>query len=172
MMRRGIGFWAHPEFMKFMVSSVVVIGCLVCPLESFASNGVLITAFTNPVPTSFASFGRSVAAVGSDRVLIGAEGYELVITNSAAAFLFSTNGTLLTTLTDPSPGDHMFGHSVAAVFSDKLVVGAPHTDPITVNPGSAYLFSTNGMLLMTVTNPNPARFDNFGWSVTAVGDDA
>src|SRR5437667_4991776 len=93
MMRRGIGFWAHPEFMKFMVSSVVVIGCLVCPLESFASNGVLITAFTNPVPTSFANFGSSLAAVGSDWVVIGAPGDDTGAENAGAAYLFATNAS-------------------------------------------------------------------------------
>jgi hypothetical protein len=137
----------------------------------FSTNGTLLTSFTNPTPASVLQFGSSVAAVGSDRVLIGAQGYQLDITNSGAAFLFSTNGTLLTTLTNPSPGDHLFGRSVAAVFHDKLVVGAPQSDPATLNSGSAYLFATNGSFLMSFTNPSPAAFDNFGLSLAAVGSD-
>lgn len=137
----------------------------------FTTNATLLTSFTNPSPASVLQFGSSVSAAGVDRMFIGAQGYELDITNSGAAFLFSADGTLLTTLTNPSPGDHMFGHSVASVFNDKLVVGAPHSDPATINSGSAYLFSTNGTLLMTFTNPSPASFDDFGCSAAAVGSD-
>lgn len=137
----------------------------------FSTNGMLLTSFTNPNPASILWFGNSVAAVGNDRVLIGAEGYDTSLTNSGAAFLFGTNGALLTTLTNPSPGNHLFGHSVAAIFGNRLVVGAPRSDPASGNSGAAYLFSTNGTLLLTFTNPNPASVDNFGWSVTAVGND-
>lgn len=103
----------------------------------FNTNGVLLTTFTNPTPASVFGFGSSIAAVGSDRVLIGADGYDFGVTNSGAAFLFSTNGALLVTLTNPSPGNHLFGHSVAAAFKDKLVVGAPRSDPSQMNSGTA-----------------------------------
>src|SRR5947199_10411531 len=125
MMRRGIGFWAHPEFMKFMVSSVVVIGCLVCPLESFASNGVLITAFTNPVPTSFANFGSSLAAVGSDWVVIGAPGDDTGAENAGAAYLFATNGAILMRFTNPIPKTGAsFGETVTVMGTNCVLIGA------------------------------------------------
>jgi len=146
-------------------------GLVLIDRHSFNTNGVLLTTFTNPTPASVFGFGSSIAAVGSDRVLIGAEGYDFGVTNSGAAFLFSTNGVLLTTLTNPNPGNHLFGHSVTAALKDKLVVGAPRSDPTQGNSGAAYLFNTNGVLLLAFTNPNPATVDNFGWSVVAVGND-
>ena len=137
----------------------------------FNTNAALLTTITNPSPASILQFGCSISPLGNDRVLIGAQGYQLSITNSEAAYLYNTNGTLLVTLTNPSPGDHLFGHSVAAAFNDKLLVGAPHSDPNTINPGAVYIFNTNGNLLRTLANSIPASFDNFGWSIEKFGTD-
>ncbi len=132
----------------------------------------LLTTFTNPAPVSYDSFGVSVAAVGTDRVLIGADGHMLIPSPSRAVYLFSTDGALLTTFTNPSPtADDYFGHSVAAVGTDRVLIGAYGNDTGATNAGVAYLFSTNGTLLATFTNPAPAIDDCFGWSVEAVGPD-
>jgi len=136
----------------------------------FDTNATLLTTFTNPTPASVLQFGSSEAALGCDRVLIGAQGYE-GISNSGAAFLFSTNGTLLTTITNPVPGNNLFGHSVAVVFNDKLLVGAPQTDPYNLNPGGAYLFDTNGTWLMNFTDSNAPSYLNYGWAMAALGND-
>jgi hypothetical protein len=52
-----------------------------------------------------------------------------------------------------------------------VLIGAYWDSSDVFRSGSAYLFSTNGTLLTTFTNPTPAVADNFGWSVTAVGND-
>ncbi len=123
----------------------------------FSTNGALLTTFTNPNPAVGLYFGQSVTAVGSDRVLIG-------------AYLFSTNGTLLTTFPNPTPGaNDNFGYSVAAVGSSRVLIGAYEDGTAGVQSGSAYLFSTNGTLLNTITNPAPAVGIYFGYSVAAVG---
>ena len=59
-------------------------------------------------------------------------------TNTGAAYLFSTNGTLLATLTNPTgaTGDS-FGTTVAAVGSDRVLIG----DTSGTNGGAVYLFS-------------------------------
>jgi FG-GAP repeat len=132
----------------------------------FSTNGALVTTFTNPSPARVQAFGVSVAAFGSDRVLIGgpADG-NVGAPYLGAAYLFRTNGTLLTTCTNPTPAIHGgFGQRVAAVGSDRVLVGAAQA-------GVAYLFSTNGTLLTTFTNPTPAAGDAFGNSVAAVGSD-
>ncbi len=137
----------------------------------FKTNGTLITTFTNPVPTTLDSFGSVVAAVGLDMVLIGAEGDDRNFLDSGAAYLFSTNGTLLTTYINPTPGQSdRFGTAVSGVGSDKVLIGASDDDTGGVNAGSAYLFSTNGTLLTTFTNPVPAAYDFFGSAVAAVGN--
>lgn len=138
----------------------------------FGTNGVLLTTFTNPTPASGEGFGCSVAAVGIDRVLIGASGEETYVYQGGAAYLFNTNGVLLTIFTNPTPAESdTFGWSVAAVEADRVLIGAPWDDTSATDAGVAYLFSTNGALLATFTNPTPAVGDLFGVSVAAVGAD-
>jgi hypothetical protein len=138
----------------------------------FSSNGALLTTFTNPTPTASDWFGVSVTAMGTGRVVIGATGDDLGATDAGAAYLFSTNGTLLTTFTNPGPAlSDSFGVSVAAVGTDRVLIGADGDDAGATNAGAAYLFNTNGALLTTFTNPTPALYDRFGVSVAAVGTD-
>src|ERR1017187_817350 len=138
----------------------------------FSTNGTLLTTFTNPTPEASDFFGYTVAAMGNDRVLIGASGDDTGATYAGAAYLFSTNGTLLTTFTNPTPADSdFFGCAVAAAGSDRVLVGAYGDSTGATNTGAAYLFSTNGTLLTTFTNPVPAAFDAFGYAVAAVGSD-
>jgi len=138
----------------------------------FSTNGTLLATFTKPTPAADEFFGGSVAAVGTDRVLIVASGDDTGATDAGAAYLFSTNGTLLTTFTNPTPADgDFFGTSVAAMGSDRVLIGAFKDDTGATNAGAAYLFSTNGMLLTTFTNPTPQVDDIFGFPVVAVGSD-
>jgi hypothetical protein len=138
----------------------------------FSTGGALLTTFTNPSPAVGDAFGISVAAVGTDRVLIGAWQVDTGANNAGAAYLFSTDGTLLTTFTNPAPGDSdYFGRSVAAVGTDRVLIGAHLDDTGATNAGAAYLFGTDGTLLTTFTNPTPEMNDGFGWSVVAVGTD-
>jgi hypothetical protein len=140
----------------------------------FSTNGTLLTTFPNPTPAVGDFFGSSLTAVGKDLVLIGAYGEHTGGLYSGAAYLFSTNGTLLTTITNPTPTsssfDH-FGESVAALGSDRVLVGAYANSAGALNAGAAFLFDTNGTLLSTFNNPTPAYQDFFGSTVTAVGGD-
>jgi hypothetical protein len=138
----------------------------------FSTNGILLNTFTSPTPSAIDGFGGSVAAVGSDRLLIGASGDSTGATAAGAAYLFSTNGTLLIAITNPTPAvADAFGISVAAVGSDRVLIGALNDNTGAAQAGAAYLFSTNGTLLTTFTNPTPAAGDHFGQSVAAVGSD-
>jgi hypothetical protein len=127
----------------------------------FSTNGTLLTIFTNPAPTFGERFGISVAAMGSDRVLIASE-------FGGKAYLFGTSGTLLATMTNPNPAIVDFGSAVASVGSDRILIGADGIN--TPSNGAAYLFNTNGTLLTTFTSPMP-NADLFGCSVAAVGSD-
>jgi hypothetical protein len=140
----------------------------------FNVNGTLLTTFTNPTPADYDSFGRSVAAVGSDRVLIGAYSDDTGAENAGAAYLFSTNGTLLTTFTNPTPApasSDYFGTSVAAVGTDRVLIGARTGDLGASAVGAAYLFNADGTLLTCFTNPTPEFGDSFGFEVAAMGRD-
>lgn len=141
----------------------------------FTLTGTLLTTFTNPTPAIGDRFGISVSAVGTDRVLIGADGDNTRATDAGAAYLFDLNGTLLTTFTNPAPAtDDRFGIALAGQGADKIIIGAEGDDlpsPFLDSVGAAYVFSTNGALLTTITNPSPADSDRFGISVAAVGTD-
>jgi hypothetical protein len=138
----------------------------------FRTNGTLLTTFTNPIPATNDNFGQSVAAVGNDRVLISAIDYGGAKGTGGAAYLFNTNGALLTTFNNPTPAaSDYFGWSVAAVGSTRVLIGAYQDGAGAFQAGSAYLFSTNGSLLTTITNPTPANQTWFAWSVAAAGSD-
>jgi hypothetical protein len=138
----------------------------------FDTNSTLLTVFTNPTPASGDSMGRSVAAVGADQVLVGAHLDDTGASDAGAAYLFSTNGVLLTTFTNPTPASSdAFGYVIAAVGADKVLIGAFRDSTAGSLAGAAYLFSADGTLLQTITNPAPATTFYFGGSVGAVGGD-
>jgi len=135
----------------------------------FNLSGSLITTITNPVPASDDEFGYAVAAVGNDRVAIGAYYGDTDALNGGSAYLFSTNGTLLVTFTNPAPGPfEYFGSALAGLGSDCVLIGAPNG---TLTGGAVYLFRTDGTLLTTIENPGGGLFDNFGFAVASMGND-
>ena len=79
-------------------ATILLLALLAGPGSTSAqgTGGTLRTTFNNPTPAVYELFGTSVAAFGTDRVLIGAEG-------AGEAYLFSVGGTLLTTFTNPNP---------------------------------------------------------------------
>jgi len=110
-----------------------------------------------------------VAALGNDRVLIGARYDDTTGTNAGAIYLFHTNGTLLTAFTNPNPaslysdGDQ-FGGAIATLESDQVLIGSP-------NDGKVYLFATNGALATTITNSPGLDNCSFGEVIVAFGND-
>ena len=147
----------------------LIIGSLAVAAYLYSTNGTLLATFTNPAPPVFyEDFASAVAVVGKDKVLVGADGY----TSSpygGAAYLFSTNGALITVITNPTPANSdFFGTDLAAVGEDKLLIGAIGDDTFA---GAAYLFSTNGTLLATITNSTRARPDSFGSGLAVLGED-
>jgi hypothetical protein len=135
----------------------------------FHTNGLLLT--TVPGLEVRGGMGTSLAIVGDGRVLTGAPYVDsgLTETDVGAAYLFDTNGVLLTTLTNPTPVfNELFGNSVGVLGDGRVLIGAPGGRTAGILAGEAYLYSTQGTLLTTFTNPTPASGDNFGWSVTGV----
>ncbi len=138
----------------------------------FSTNGTLLRTFNNPTPAPGDRFGLSVAPLGSTHVLIGANGDDTGASDAGAAYLFNLSGALLTSFTNPAPApDDAFGRSLAAMGADNVLIGAPSEDSGAVNAGAAYLFSTNGTLLTTFTNPSVADGGSFGIAVSGVGAD-
>ena len=86
-------------------------------------------------------FGTSVA-VGSGRIVAGANQDDDNGSNSGSAYIFDLDGTQLAKITasDGATGDR-FGQSVA-VGSGRIVVGAYQDDDNGSNSGSAYIWNT------------------------------
>ena len=135
----------------------------------FSTNGTLLATINNPTPGGGEEFAIAVAGFGSDRLLIGADSDNP--NQTGGAYLFSTNGTLLTAFTHPSIGwGSWFGYSLAALGTDRVLIGSFQMDGSGTNYGRAFVFNTNGTLLTTITNPTPAAGDWFGYAVAALGN--
>ena len=138
----------------------------------YNTNGLLLVTITNPAPAIGDSFGSSVAGLGSDRVIVGADLDDAGAADAGSVYIYDTNGTRLVTITNPAPaiGDK-FGSSVASLGSDLIIVGSCLDDAGASNAGSTYIYDASGALLITITNPVPASDDNFGFSVAGLGSD-
>ena len=90
----------------------------------YSTNDVLVTTFTKPAPEFGERFGTAVAAQG-DRVLISAPYVDIGAQDSGAAYLFNTNGVLLTTFTNPTPADFDYFGTAQLKFCASLVFPLP-----------------------------------------------
>jgi hypothetical protein len=144
----------------------------------YSAAGTLLRTINHPVPRKNDFFGHALARVGKDLILVGAYNYDVGTNTSAGtAYVLTTNGTRLVTVTNPAPrASDKFGWAVAALGDDRFVVSAPGPgagDLLSV-PGRVYLYSTNGTRLRTIKNPNPSTMRNvgimFGNSVVALGN--
>jgi hypothetical protein len=141
-----------------------------------ADTGNLLHTLANPSPVANDFFGMSVAVSGNN-VVVGAYYDDTSSTDSGEAYIFdATTGSLVRTLSNPTPaGDDRFGYSVA-VSGDTVLVGAPRDDTAMADGGAVHIFDTvSGNLLNTLTNPTSSGndySDYFGCSVAISGDSA
>lgn len=138
----------------------------------YNSSGNLLGVITNPAPGSGDSFGCSIAAVGSNRVIVGAQGKNTSQGISAGqAYLYDLNGALVSIVTNPLPAySDLFGGAVAGVGNGRFVVGAfGKSFGPNQYVGQAYLYDSSGVLLSVVTNPLPADTSCFGNSLASFG---
>jgi hypothetical protein len=76
--------------------------------------------------------------------------------------LYSTNGTLLTTITNPIPSaGESFGTALSTIGDSQILISD------TSYLGAVYVFDTNGVVLYTLTNSGSAG-DSFGCAVAAL----
>lgn len=127
---------------------------------------------SNPSPTAGDRFGASVSIAGN-LVVVGAPGDDSMASDGGVAYVFDLAGTLLHTLTLPSPaaGDE-FGSAVA-VSGGRVAVGAPGSDSGAMDAGNAAVFLVTGpsptVPELLIGNPAPASGDRFGSSIAASG---
>ena len=124
-------------------------------------------------PQISASQGFSVA-VDAGRAVVGAPTDDLGGTDSGVVKVYDpATGALLHLLLNPSPnpGDQ-FGWSVA-ISGSRVIVGARFDDTSAANAGIAFVYELAGATptvpIITLTNPNPASGDQFGYAVAISG---
>jgi len=150
----------------------------------FDSSGNELRTYDNPDPVQGGFFGFSVAAVGSDQLLVGAprnnvtRGDGQVFIEAGQVYLFEKGDSQpLQTYNNPNPqaafvsqgtfvgavpiADTNFGASVATVNNNRFLVGAPgHTvttaDDDFPRAGQAFLIDRGGTTVQTYDNPNPS----------------
>jgi len=111
------------------------------------------------------AFGIAVA-VGSGRIVVGANGDDDNGLGSGSAYLFDLNGTQLAKI-KPSDGaaDDGFGYSVS-IGCGRIVVCSNLDDDNGTNSGSAYIFDLNGIQLAKIKPSDGAADDFFGTSLS------
>jgi len=135
----------------------------------FNSEGNLLTTLQSPEPDNI-NFGWSVAISGD--ILVVGESFAEVDGKSKAgrAYIFDTDGNLLTTLQAPAPEENAeFGIAVD-LCGDIVVVGEYKADVEVMNEGRAYVFDLDGNLLATLHSPTPGVAASFGYSVATNGE--
>ena len=112
-----------------------------------------------------------VATIGTD-VLVGAPFDDTDGTNAGIVYRFDgTTGQQVYTLRNPDPNtDDLFGQTLA-VSGDRIVVGAPTSNPGGGPDGGAvHAFDAGtGQHLITIDNPHPSQDDQFGMALAAFG---
>ena len=121
------------------------------------------------------NFGISVAISG-DTVVVGAEGDEDGNLEAGNAYIFTRSGnswSLQAKLTaSDAVQDDKFGRAVA-ISGDSVIVGAPESNLVSIEPGNAYIFTRSGTTWTEqakLTASDAAGGDDFGLSVDISGD--
>jgi hypothetical protein len=154
----------------FIGTSIVINDDAAYVHESFSTVGVGTTENMKITASDGASgdlFGQSVA-VGSGRIVVGADRDDDNGTDSGSAYIYDLDGNQLAKITaSDGAADDYFGDSVA-VGSGRIVVGAYRDDDNGSRSGSAYIYDLDGNQLSKITASDGAADDYFGFSV-AVG---
>lgn len=133
----------------------------------FSLDGSLVGTLKNPNPLERDVFGVNVAKAG-ENVLVGSiqhGGAE----SGGTAYLFTTEGELLTTFENPRPDSRdWFGYYTATV-GGHFVVGAPHDDTLSWRSGAVYVMDEEGKVVQEILDPTPGDSGDFGL-VFSVGD--
>ncbi|MDA0658887.1 MAG: hypothetical protein O3C60_08570 [Planctomycetota bacterium] len=135
------------------------------------ASGSVLQTFSPPSPSLLGYFGFSVA-MSESTVAVGASRIDSGATDSGSVYLFdATTGSLVRTITNPTPANFdYFGHAIA-ISGNTLVVGAYRDGTGATSAGSAYVYDVRfEPLQFTINNPAPAFADFFAGSVAVDGD--
>jgi len=130
----------------------------------FDIEGTQIAKITASDGAAYDLFGLSVA-VGSGRIVVGAQGDDDNGSGSGSAYIFDLNGAQIAKIkpSDGAAGD-VFGRAVA-VGSGRIVVGSPQDAAPSNLSGSAYIFDLEGTQIAKIAASDASFNEYFGSSV-------
>lgn len=135
-----------------------------------SSNGDLLLTLTDPTPEEYEGIGAKVAFALNGDLLVNAFQDDAFGAEKGSVFRFdSITGELLQTIGTSELNLYSgFGISITPSPVDgNILVGAFSHHTEFVSSGIAYYFDrTTGDLLLTIDNPTPGVYDEFGWSNT------
>lgn len=141
-------------------------------VDLVTTNGTLLRQYTNPAGTSNELFGTALALLEDGTIAVGAPGIQGTTNSSqGSVYLFDPAGPLVGTITNPVPlqGGSFFGTELAALSSNRLVIGNWEASPQgQLYAGEAYLYDASGVLITVITNPTPASSELFGLDICRV----
>ena len=145
--------------------------CLFLPhTPAQAAVGDILLTLSNPTKDTDERFGASVASLG-DLIAVGTPRSDDRANEAGAVYLFNRQGTLVRSITSPTPDAFdWFGQSVTAV-GDNFLVGASQDDTWEKDAGGGYLFNKNGQLLATYFSSHPTQLSGFASSTASGGSD-
>jgi len=169
-----------------LITVFVLVSILIVPANAFALVYPPPLTINNPTPETADRFGNSVSLDGNN-VLVGASEDDAGSSDIGSAYLYDDAGNLVLTFNNPTPIVFDFFGSSVSIDGNNVLVGASLDDAGATDAGSAYVFDittcdddlTNGgtaadgiceAALLTIINPTPTAFDQFGFSVSIDGN--
>ena len=149
------------------------------------TDGSLLQTLSSGYSGFVGFLGNSVSAIkdinndNKDDVIVGAVKEDGGASQSGRVHLFSgDDGNLLFTIESPNPVSvGTFGNSVSSAGdinndgTNDIIISAPNENSSFQKSGRAYIFSgVNGVLLYSLTSPNPEENGFFGTAVSNAGD--
>jgi hypothetical protein len=119
-----------------------------------------------PTPKMTENFGRNVDVLGDLVVISCCTANVEDIREAGKAYVFNTDGTLLTILQSPDPmARGFFGQEVALNRDSILVAELGGMEQGFIHPGSVYEYSHEGVLIRNITSPSMISEGLFGQSI-------
>ncbi len=188
-----LGTWPNPDgpanlngFFGFTVAAVAENRFAAGSLTGFgkvfvfdtAAVGAPLVTVTNPTPVASDRFGYALAALGTNRVLIGDPTDNQNGDFAGSVFIYDLSGNKLRTIHNFTGRKDYFGGSLAVVDEHRFLIGAINADATYLaggqlvtnsNAGAVYLYDDAGTLLTTFIAPEVSRTRAFGSSIALLG---
>jgi hypothetical protein len=136
-----------------------------------AGTGGLLRSLVNPDSKASAYFGLSIAPVGDDRALVGAQSLNTgPVPLAGVAYLVDlATGDVLHRFVSPNAtSSDGFGSSLTTIGDRWLAIAAPLEDSHGTATGHVYLFDQQTyQLVATIPNPQPLANAKFGYNMSA-----